>query len=81
MGEAPLRVSPAEYVISVFGGVRKVARAIGRDPASVSRWRRAAGQKGTDGRIPSKAQQELLAKAQALGLDLTPDDLLLGREV
>ena len=76
-----MRVSPAEYVIKVFGGVRKVARAIGRDPASVSRWRRTAGQKGTDGRIPSKAQQELLIQAKALGLDLNPEDLLIGREV
>ena len=29
-----------EFVITKFGGLRKAARAIGIDPASVSRWRK-----------------------------------------
>jgi DNA-binding transcriptional regulator YdaS (Cro superfamily) len=32
--------TPVELAIDMFGGVRKLARALGRDPAAVSRWQK-----------------------------------------
>jgi hypothetical protein len=76
-----LKLSPAEYVIRTFGGVRATARALGRSAAAISKWRKPREEKGTGGQIPRKAMWELLAKSRELGLDLNPNDLLLGREV
>lgn len=64
---------PADYVILLFGGVRPLARLIGRAPSSVSRWQRGHGT------VPAKIQPKLLSLAKARRLDLTPDDLILGR--
>ncbi len=76
-----MHLTPAAYVIRTFGGVRKTARIIGRDPSSVSMWNKSREDRGTDGNIPSLAQHKILEEAKALGLDITPDDLILGREV
>ena len=46
--------TPVQLAIAEFGGVRALARAIHRDPASVSKW-----QKG-DGTIPTSIQRKLL---------------------
>lgn len=72
-------LTPAEYVIQTFGGVRATARAIGRDKSSVSVWRRAKTRKGTGGLIPHKAQPLILQAAKERGLDITPTDLIVGR--
>jgi len=72
-------ISPAEYVIKALGGVRATARAIGRDPASVVAWKRPRAKKGTDGQIPDKCHHTILKIAQERGLDITPNDLILGR--
>ena len=74
-------ILPAEWVIRQFGGVRKTAAAIGRDPGSISEWRTSKERKGTDGRVPSKAQGLVLAAAGRLGLDITAADLVQGRRV
>ncbi|HEY5970445.1 MAG TPA: GIY-YIG nuclease family protein [Pseudoxanthomonas sp.] len=70
--------SPAQVVIERFGGVRNVARAIGYNPSSVTRWQRDSGAIGTGGRIPSSVQQLLLDKAKELGIQLSIDELLHG---
>ena len=49
--------TPVQLAIAEFGGVRALARAIHRDPASVSKW-----QKG-DGTIPTSIQRKLLETA------------------
>lgn len=74
-------LSPAEYVIYAFGGVRPAARAIGRDGGSVCAWKRSRAKKGTDGRVPSKAQALILSVAKEREIDITPEDLVIGRMV
>lgn len=71
-------LSPAEYVIREFGGVRKTARAIGRAPSSVCLWTKPKEQKGRGGLIPVGCQKKILEVARAWGLDITPEDLVLG---
>lgn len=62
-----------EYVISVFGGVRKTARALGYSSMStVSKWQTY---------LPSKAQQRILTVAGERNLDITPTDVVIGREI
>lgn len=68
--------SPAEKVITIFGGVRPLAREIGRNPSSVVRWRRPKEEGGTGGSVPSALQGKLLSLARARGLPLTADDLI-----
>lgn len=74
-------VSAADWVIEQFGGVRATARAIGRDPGSVSRWRMPRDKKGTDGGVPRLAQIRVLEAARRMGLDITEADLVSGRRV
>ena len=73
-----MRLSPAEYVIRTIGGVRKTARAIGRQPSTVSAWR---NEKGTRGEIPRSVQKSILIYARSEGLDITAEDLIVGRLV
>lgn len=72
------RLSPAEHVIRTIGGVRKTARAIKRQPSSVSAWR---SPNGTRGEVPRSAQKSILKYAGQHNLDITATDLLFGREV
>jgi hypothetical protein len=76
-----MHLTPAQYVIKVFKGVRATARALGRSPSSVSKWTKSRELRGTGGEIPRGALGPLLSKAKELGLDLNAQDLLLGREV
>ncbi len=48
--------TPVELAIDMFGGVRKLARALGRDPAAVSRWQKS-------GVVPTSVQRRLLELA------------------
>ena len=76
-------LSPAEYVIHVFKGVRATARAIGRTPSAVSKWPKPKNvdRQGCDGRVPQKVQARILDEAEKRGLDITLNDLFYGREV
>lgn len=65
-------LTPAEYVIHVFKGVRATARAISRAPGSVSKWRK-------NGEVPSAAARRILEVARERNLDITPSDLAYGR--
>ena len=69
-----MKYSPPDYVIKVFGGVRKTSRHVGRSATAVSIWRK-------KGWIPSSAQRMIYNIAQRDGLDITPDDLMNGRMV
>ena len=66
--------TPVQIAIAEFGGVRALARAIHRDPASVSKW-----QKG-DGTIPTSIQRKLLETAWDRGIELSAYDVIFGRE-
>lgn len=66
------KYSPAAWVIHVFGGVRAAGRAIGRDKASVCIWQRS-------GLVPTSSLRKILEIARKRGLDITAEDLILGR--
>jgi hypothetical protein len=66
--------SPVELAIDMFGGVRKLARALNRDPAAVSRWQKT-------GIVPTSVQRRLLELAWERGIDITAHDIVFGREV
>lgn len=68
--------SPADKVISLFGGVRPLARELGRNPSSVVRWRKPRAEGGTGGAVPSAMQGRVLALAKERGLSLTAEDLI-----
>lgn len=76
-----MHLGPAEYVIHVFRGVRAAARALGRDPSSVSKWRLPKERKGCDGFVPGPVRQTILTKARELGLDIDSEDLDYGRDI
>lgn len=72
--------TPAQKVITLFGGVRPLARELGRDPASIVRWRKPKELGGTGGAVPSAMQGKVLALAKARGLPLTAEDLILSAD-
>jgi amino-acid N-acetyltransferase len=74
-----MHMSPAAYVIHVFKGVSATARAIGRDPSTVSKWTMPKEKRGLEGNVPRAAQRAILEQAQKKGLDITPTDLIYGR--
>lgn len=73
----PVFITPADRVITAFGGVRATARALGRNPSSISRWRKPREEGGTGGRVPSALQVDILNGAKAAGLSLTAEDLIV----
>lgn len=80
--EQKLRLNPAEYVIHMFDGVRPLARAIKKSPSTVCLWRKVRTKNGGQkGRIPSSSHVPILNEARSRGLDITPDDLIYGREL
>lgn len=82
MGKVATRwISPAEYVIGVCGGTSKAAEVFGILPNYISSWKRSKDRKGCGGEIPRSQQKLILLKARELGLDITAEDLVLGREI
>lgn len=77
------KVSPAEYVITLFGGTRSLTRLLneqlpkkdkGLYPSTIQRWCEGVNA----GKIPSKYHDPLLAMADEQGLTLTPEILVRG---
>ena len=56
--------SVKERIIAKFGGVQRLADALGVSRQAVWQWKQ----------IPAKHQGDLLAAARRLGVDLRPDD-------
>lgn len=69
-----MTLNPVEFVIKTFGGVRPLSRSIPRSPGTISLWRKS-------GLIPKKVQRDILMAARRRRLDLTPEDLILGRKI
>jgi hypothetical protein len=67
-------MSPVETVIAKFGGPSRVADLLGIDRSNVTHWRKQA----RGGRIPGKWQEKLLKLAPTIGVDLKPEDLVVG---
>ena len=74
-------LTPAEFVIRTFGGVRATARAVGRSQPSVSAWRRPKAKKGTGGSIPGALFIVILGIAKSRRMDIGASDLIHGRRV
>lgn len=72
-------MSPAEYVLFIFGGPAKLASQIGVHRTTPTRWPMAAAAKGNDGLIPSNKQRRILELGKRQGKDLTAEDLIYGR--
>lgn len=68
--------TPADNVIQAFGGVRALARALGLNSSSVSRWRMPSEKRGLSGRVPSIHQATILRIARERGLPLSAADLI-----
>jgi hypothetical protein len=66
-------ISPAEVVIESFGGIRATARVLHLDPSAVSHWR-------FSGRVPGFHLRRILVLAKQHGIEITAEDLILGRE-
>ena len=66
-------ITPVELAITSFNGVRKLARAIDRDPAAISRWKKS-------GTVPTAVQKQLLETAWARGINISAHDLIFGRD-
>lgn len=71
-------MTPAERVISKFGGIRPLARMLDIDHSSVQRWTRPKTQRGSGGLIPSRHHQRILNLAREQGLDIDAADLIVG---
>ena len=69
------KLNAPDYVIHIFKGVRATARAIGRDPSAISKWRHVTKI------VPTAAQRKILELAKRDKLDITPNDLVYGRAV
>jgi hypothetical protein len=74
-------LSPAEYVVRIFGGVRRTAAEIGRSPAAVSKWSKPIENHGCGGKVPRLAQETIMHIAKLRKLDITPSDLMYGRSI
>jgi transposase-like protein len=72
------KTSPAELVIERFSGVCKLARALGKSPSTISRWKKPRDEGGTGGLVPSQSQPKLLELARERGISLTPTELVTG---
>jgi hypothetical protein len=67
-------ITPVDLAIDMFGGVRKLAKSIGRDPAAVSRWRKS-------GLVPTQVQRKVLSAALERDIAITAHDIVYGREI
>jgi len=76
-----MHLTPADYVIKIFGGVRATARAIGRDPSAISKWRASRRKGGCGGHVPAKAGRTILRIAKRRKLHVSPHDLTYGVDV
>ncbi len=64
----------AQRVIEKCGGPKVVAEMLNLGLPSVFKWTYPTEKGGSGGHIPSKRQSELLRKATAAGIPLTPED-------
>lgn len=64
--------SGVELFIAAFGGVRRLARAISRDPAAVSRWRKT-------GNIPVPVLRKLITMLRGTPNEISSEHALFGR--
>jgi hypothetical protein len=64
----------SRHVIAKCGGPQAVADMLGISRNAVDRWKYAVESGGTGGIIPTRRQIELVEKARARGIELSPAD-------
>ena len=71
-----VHLTGAQYAVRLFGGVRKLARILHRHPSTISRW-----SSRNDSVLRIADCRHLLALASDYGYDLSPADMINGREI
>lgn len=64
--------SAAHCVILAFGGIRRAARMVGRQPGAVRAWKKR-------GKVPPDVQKIVMNLARQQLVDITAEELILGR--
>lgn len=72
-GMTEFATPPVEIIVKEFGGVRKLAKAIDRDPAAICRWRKT-------GVVPTSVQRKVLEVAWERGISITAHEMIFGRK-
>lgn len=67
-------LNDAHSIIRQFGGVKKLANAINKDPATIYRWTYPKSKNGTGGLIPSSALNKVIDAAKRLNIELQQSD-------
>ncbi|MEW5008316.1 MAG: amino-acid N-acetyltransferase [Cycloclasticus sp.] len=62
----------AKFIIEQFGGIKALAKAINKDPATIYRWTYAKHKGGTGGLIPTSANNRICEAARRLNIDIQP---------
>lgn len=80
-----IKVTPIDYVIHAFSGVRPLARRVKRYPSTISRLRRRKDRDGNIGLIPDRLQRAILRVVQqgevSLRVPITSEHLVNGGEI
>lgn len=80
-----IKVTPIDYVIHAFSGVRPLARRVKRDPSTISRLRRRRDRDGNVGLIPDRLQRRILLVVEQgvakLRVPITSEHLVNGGEI
>lgn len=69
-------LTPAQYLIHTFLGLRRAARAVGIDPSNLCRWAQRP-----EGYIPAQVQLKVIKAAKERGVELTSDDIIYGKMI
>ena len=70
-----MKLTPAEYIVYKFQGVRRTSEALKIAPSTVSRWINGSGN------VPSKYHIKIISIAKRYRMRITPNDLVYGRVV
>lgn len=69
-------MEPASTIISKLGGPAKLARELGLNRVTVSKWKRPRESGGTGGLIPNKHMRAILNAAKDGGVEITAECFL-----
>lgn len=76
-----IKVSPIDYVIHHFHGVRPLGRELNVNPSTITRLRKKRDKAGNLGLIPGTLQKKILARAADRKLPITSDNVVNGGEI
>ena len=71
--EQTSKTTPVQLLIAEFGGLRLLARKIGRDCGSVCRWQKS-------GLVPTSMQKKVLETAWDNNINISAHELIFGRD-